>query len=90
LVGGRGFSNERQALTITGNLTETRNARTLSSATSLRGAGQAAHRLRLGEPVVVGGGSPQPRLTFDTRLDWWRLRFDSPEPPDLEVGRNSF
>jgi len=89
LVGGRGFANERQAFTITGNLAETRNARTLSSATALRGAGQVAHRLNFGEPVIANGASPQPRVTLDTRVDWWRLRFDSPERPDLEIGRNS-
>lgn len=90
IVGGRGYSSDRQALTITGNMAETRNARTLSSATALRGAGQIAHRLNFGDPVTRDAGAPQPRMTFDTRFDWWRLKFDSPERPDLEVGRNSF
>lgn len=90
LVGGRGFANDRQALTITSNLAETRNAKTLSSATALRGAGQIAHRLNIGSPITLDAGASQPRLTFDTRFDWWRLKFDSPERPDLEVGRNSF
>ncbi|QJR34268.1 TonB-dependent receptor [Gemmatimonas groenlandica] len=90
LVGGRGFATERQALTITTNLAETRNARTLSSATALRGAGQVAHRLSLGQRVTLDGRPLNARVTLDTRVDWWRLKFDSPERPDLEVGRNSF
>jgi hypothetical protein len=94
LVGGRGFANERQALTITGNLAETRNARTLSSASTLRGAGQVAHRLTLGRSAsaTAAGGDPRTsaRLAVDTRLDWWQLRFDSPERIDIEPGRTSF
>lgn len=90
LVGGRGFANERQALTVTGNLADTRSARTLSSASTLRGAGQIAYRLSLGAVPDAATSRERPRFTVDTRLDWWQLRFDSPERPDIEVGRNSF
>ena len=90
LVGGRALASARQAFTVTGNLAETRNLRTLSSATTRRGAGQVAHRMQLGSVRPLATGAGVPRLTADTRIDWWRLRFDSPERPDVEPGRNSF
>jgi TonB dependent receptor/CarboxypepD_reg-like domain/TonB-dependent Receptor Plug Domain len=89
LVGGRAFATERQALTVTGNLAETRSARTLSNASTLRGAGQIAYRMT-SAGTSLRDGRPVPRLTLDARLDWWQLRFDSPERVDIEVGRNSF
>jgi hypothetical protein len=91
LVGGRAARSERQALTVTGNIAETRSARTLSSTTTIRGAGQLAYRLQLGDvaaPTAQRGR--QPRFSMDTRLDWWQLKYDSPERPDIQVGRNSF
>jgi hypothetical protein len=78
VVGGRAWANDRHAITSTFNLTDTRARRTLSSAATLRGAAQIAHR------------SITDRYTFDTRADWWRLRYDSPEREDVEPGRNSF
>lgn len=84
VVGGRAWSDDRQAVTAAFNVAETRQARTLSAASTLRGAGQVAHRLQLADPS--GNGD---RGVFDTRLDWWRLRFDSPEREDLEPDRNS-
>ncbi len=94
LVGGRAFQDERQAFTATGNIAQTSSARTLSSNTTTRGAGQLAHRMRLG--VAEGdrrgpdGRSPLARLTLDTRLDWWQLKYSSPERIDVQPGRNSF
>jgi hypothetical protein len=84
IVGGRAWSDDRQAVTAAFNLAETRQARTLSAASTIRGAGQLAHRLSLGDP-----GDAAPAATLDTRFDWWRLRFDSPEREDLEPDRNS-
>jgi hypothetical protein len=94
IVGGRSYRDEHQSLTATFNLAETRQMQTLSSASTLRGAGQVAHRLQLG--VAPGdrrgpdGRSPLARYTFDTRADWWQLRYDSPERADVDPGRNSF
>lgn len=94
IVGGRAFQDERQTLTVTGNLAQTDAARTLSSATTIRGASQIAHRIQFG--VASGdrrgpdGRTPLRRLSFDTRLDWWQLKYRSPERIDVEPGRNSF
>jgi hypothetical protein len=94
LVGGRSFDNARQAVTATFNLADTRSVQSLASAATRRGAGQLAHRLALG--VAPGDGKdadgrmPRPRVTFDTRLDWWQLGYNAPEREDLEPGRNSF
>lgn len=93
LVGGRSYASERQAITATGNIAQTASLRTLSSATTTRGAGQVAHRLRLGVAPGrerTGDGSALPRLSFDTRLDWYQLRYTSPERTDIERGRSSF
>jgi len=94
LVGGRGFQSDRQSLTVTGNIAQTASARTLSSATTIRGASQIAHRMYFGTApgsrLSPDGRSPLPRLSFDTRLDWWQLKYSSPERPDVQVGRNSF
>lgn len=93
LVGGRGFASERQALTLTGNLAQTEAARSLSSASTIRGAAQLAHRVQLGtapgKQSGADGRTPLARLTLDTRIDWFQLKFDAPERPDIEVGRNS-
>lgn len=78
VLGGRSWSTDRQALTATFNLAQTRQARTLSSATTIRGAAQVAHHY------------DDFRRTFDTRVDWYQLRFESPEREDIEPGRNSF
>lgn len=91
LVGGWAARSERQALTVTGNIADTKSSRTLSSTTITRGAGQLAHQLRLGASTrSVRGAPPAPRFSLSTRLDWWQLRYDSPERPDIQVGRNSF
>lgn len=91
VVGGRALRSDRQALTVTGNLAETRSARTLSSATTMRGAGQIAYRLQLGAAASAGCTRDcTPRFSMDTRFDWWQLKFDAPERPDIQVGRNSF
>ncbi len=89
LVGGRAFATDRQALTITGNLAETRSARTLSNASTTRGAGQIAYRMQSASERRIDD-VVQPRFTFDTRLDWWQLKYESPERTDIEVGRTSF
>lgn len=78
ILGGRSWADERQAFTAAFNLAQTSQARTLSSATTVRGAAQLAHRY------------DDFRRTFDTRVDWYQLRFDSPEREDVEPGRNSF
>ena len=92
IVGGRSFRDEHQALTLTFNVAETRQMQTLSSASTLRAAGQLAHRLQFGESPesAIDGRAPPPRYTFDSRIDWWQLRYDSPERADVEPGRNSF
>ena len=94
LVGGQGFQNARQSLTITGDVAQTASARTLSSATTIRGASQIAHRLQFGiapgNRLSLDGRLPLPRLMFDTRLVWWQLKYRSPERRDVQVGRNSF
>lgn len=92
IVGGRSFRDENQALTLTFNMAETRQMQTLSNASTVRGAGQLAHRLQVGEApgAAIAGRAPTPRYTFDSRIDWWQLRYDSPERPDVEPGRNSF
>ena len=94
LVGGQGFQNARQSLTVTGNIAQTASARTLSSATATRGASQIAHRMQFGiapgNRLSLDGRTPLPRLMFDTRLDWWQLKYSSPERRDVQVGRNSF
>jgi hypothetical protein len=91
VVGGRAFASDRHALTITGNVAETRSARTLSSTSIIRGAGQVAYRLQLGAvPDIRNTAGTTPRFSLDSRLDWWQLRFDAPERIDLEPGRNSF
>lgn len=94
IVGGRGFATRTQALTLTANLAQTALTRTLSNATTLRGAAQLAHRVQFGEAgdgrLAPDGRTPLPRLSFDTRLDWFQLKYDSPERPDIEVGRVSF
>ncbi len=94
MVGGRAFASDRQAITAAANFAQTASTRTLSSATSTRVAMQLAHRWRVGAllDTVTRAATREPpsRLLFDTRLDWWQLRFTSPERPDVEVGRNSF
>lgn len=94
IVGGRSYANDRQAFTLTANLAQTASARTLSSAATTRGAGQLAHRLQLGnisdQRARPDGRASSARIVFDTRLDWWQLKFSAPERPDLQVGRNSF
>lgn len=89
LVGGRAFASDNQALTVTGNLAETRSARTLSNASTTRGAGQIAYRVQ-SRSVASRDDQLQARFTADTRLDWWQLKYDSPERTDIEVGRASF
>jgi hypothetical protein len=60
----------------------------------MRGAGQFAHRLRLGDAADVRRGPDAAlslaRWTFDSRADWGALRYDSPERVDVEAGRSSF
>lgn len=94
IVGGRAFQNERQQLTATGNLAQTALSRTLSSAVTTRGASQIAHRISFGiapeQPRNADGRAPLPKLTLDTRLDWWQLKYESPERLDVEAGRSSF
>ena len=94
IVGGKAFQDSKQAITATGNVAQTASARTLSSNTTTRGAAQIAHRIRFG--IAEGGGlsadgrTPLPKLTLDTRLDWWQLKYSSPERIDVQPGRNSF
>jgi hypothetical protein len=93
VVAGKSYGSDRQAITATGNIAQTASLRTLNSATTTRGAGQIAHRLRLGiaptnERAI--DGTSLPRLSFDTRLDWYQLRYTSPERADVERGRSSF
>ncbi|WP_309672685.1 TonB-dependent receptor [Gemmatimonas sp.] len=83
-VGGRSLFSERQQFTATLNVTETQATRSLSNASTIRTAAQLAHR------VSLGGTSLTPRVTADSRLDVWRLRYDAPERIDLERGRTSF
>jgi hypothetical protein len=83
-VAGRSLFAERQQFTATLNVTQTQATRTLSNATTDRTALQLAHR------ITLGGTPVQPRVTADSRLDVWRLRYDSPERVDLERGRTSF
>jgi hypothetical protein len=86
IVGGQGWSSDRQAITATFNVAETQAARTLSSATTMRGAAQLAHRYRSNDE----SSATPPKLTLDTRVDWWTLRFDDPERVEIEPGRNTF
>jgi hypothetical protein len=88
-VGGGAFANERLALTVTANLTETRATRTLSNATTQRSAGQLAHRWQVGGSAAPFSTTRGP-LTFDTRADWWQLRYNAPERADIEPGRTSY
>jgi hypothetical protein len=90
-VGGHAWGDEQQALTATFNLAETRPARTLSSAGTVRAAIQVAHRIRFGANATpaVSGGVATTKASLDTRIDWWRLRYDNPERVDIEPGRNS-
>jgi hypothetical protein len=94
VVGGGDWQDERQALTVAFNLAQTAATRTLSSATTVRGAGQLAHRLELGVAPAQGPAQPDqrplPRAVFDTRADWYLLRYEAPERVDVEPGRNSF
>ena len=91
LVGGKGWQDDRQAITATFNFARTRAVQTLSGAGTLRGAAQVAHRLQLGvAPGTAGADARAPRLTLDTRLDWWQLKYDSPERPEIEIGRSSY
>lgn len=94
IVGGRAFQDDRQAFTSTGNIAQTASARTLSSNVTTRGAAQLAHRIRFGiadgSRLAPDGRSPLPKLMLDTRLDWWQLKYSSPERIDVQPGRNSF
>jgi hypothetical protein len=93
VVGGRGWADDRQALTATFNLARTSAARTLSNAVTTRGAAQLAHRLGVGAApegrLGPDGRTPLPRFSLDSRLDWWALTYESPERIDVEPGRNS-
>lgn len=84
VVGGRQVTSERQQLTATLNVAETRAMQTLSNAATRRAAGQLAHRW------LAGGTHQRPRVTADTRIDGWQLRSVSPERVDIEAGRSSF
>ena len=94
IVGGKAYQDERQALTATGNIAQTASAQTLSSNVTTRGASQIAHRIGFG--IAPGdrrgpdGRTSLPKLSLDTRLDWWQLKYNSPERIDVEPGRNSF
>ena len=95
LVGGHAWQDDHQAITGTFNLAQTRAVQTLSGANTTRGSAQVAHRLELGTietPGTTGGAraATTPRLTLDSRLDWWQLKYDSPERPEIEIGRSSF
>ncbi|MEP6780177.1 MAG: TonB-dependent receptor [Gemmatimonadaceae bacterium] len=94
IVGGRAYSDDHQAITLTANLAQSQQPVTLSNATTLRAAAQFAHRLRLGlapgNRVGPDGRTPLARYTFDTRVDWSRLKFDAPAREDIEANRNSF
>ena len=94
IVGGRAYRDDHQALTANLNVAESSQPVTLSSASTLRQAAQVAHRLRLGlapgNRVGPDGRTPLARYTFDTRIDWSRLRFDAPARADIEANRNSF
>jgi hypothetical protein len=93
IVGGRGYADARQAFTATFNLAETRSVQSLSSAATLRGAGQMAHHLELGRAPGdrrrADGRSPLPRTTFDTRLDWWQLATHLPTIADFASASGS-
>ena len=94
VVGGRSLASGAHLLTLTTNLAQTAAPRSLSSAATLRGAAQLAHRWQRGSApdgrLAPDGRSALPRLTMDSRLDWYRLRFDAPERLDIEAGRISF
>ena len=94
VVGGHSFQDERQAFTATGNLAQTASSRTLTSATITRGAGQLAHRIRFGTAPESGLATTNitspPKLSLDTRLDWYQLKYSAPERTDVMLGRNSF
>jgi hypothetical protein len=94
VVGGKAFQDDRQSLTITGNIAQTASLRTLENYTTTRGAGQLAHRLQFGSApanaAVTGTRTSAPRLSFDTRLDWYQLKFAAPERADGQAGRSSF
>ncbi len=93
VVGGRSFQNDKQSVTVAANLARTASASTLASTTIVRGSGQVAHRLQLGEAlgrVTSTSDMPLPRLSLDTRLDWYQLSWDAPERVDISPGRISY
>jgi hypothetical protein len=94
VVGGRSFATGAHILTLTTNLAQTASPRSLSSAATTRGAAQLAHRWERGSApdgrLAPDGRSPLARLTLDSRVDWFQLRFDAPERLDIEEGRVSF
>jgi hypothetical protein len=55
---------------------------------------QLAHRWRRGTApdgrLSLDGRTPLARLTLDSRVDWFQLRYDAPERLDIEEGRTSF
>ncbi len=93
VVGGSSFKGDKQSLTVAANVARTSSARTLATTSTVRGASQIAHRLQLGQVngrTTPDGLSPLPRVSLDTRLDWYVLSYDAPERPELVPGRSSF
>lgn len=87
-LGGIDWRDERQALTGSFDVANTRVSPGATRQRTWRTAMQLAHRAELGasEPGVEGLS----RFTFDTRIDYWRLDSDSPEQPEIIPGRASF
>ena len=81
LVGGREFAR-RHALTLTSNAATTRSAGVRDDA-SLRVAGQLAHRYTGGDATGGTTALLSPRLTLDSRIDFFRLTDDQPEVENL-------
>lgn len=80
----------RQLLAITGDVTRTRTAPSLSDAQSYRLSSQLSHRATLLGPAPGDTSElAEGRLSLDTRLDFYQLLDDRPEVPDVARGRAS-
>ena len=87
-LGGIDWRDGRQAVTASLDLANTRVSPGATRERTWRTAIQLAHRAAIGRELA--GPAQLPRLTFDTRLDYWRLDSDSPEQPEIIPGRASF
>ena len=88
VVAGHAFGGAGHAGTMTFDVARTRTQPGVSDDESTRFAGQFAYRAEIGRSDVASGVS-DPKLLFDTRVDFFQLVDDRPENPIVRKNRSS-